>query len=202
MNYLQLIEDANTATECVRVYDRISFNAVDHNGIGIQEVKLGLARKGIAHARHIAKLSKDPSTQVGAVIMDKDAVIYSTGYNGFPRGFPDSNYEDREFKYPRVVHAEANAIINLARTGASLPSYPIIFVSGAPPCCECAKLICQLGIKEVIFDAESEFHQRHAAQTIIALELFNQCGVDIGCVEYSQMGSSLARLLTMQLKRN
>lgn len=197
MTYKEMFDKHFQETWGINNHKRIDFKTVDHEGVAIDEVKKSLAIKGISHAKHISLLSKDPSTKVGAVIMDKDGIIYSTGYNGYPRGFSDINYDDREYKYPRVVHAEANAIVNVVRTGANLPREPILFISGAPPCNECAKLICQVGFSEVVFDEDSIFHPRHAQQTLIALDLFSGGGVDIGCVEYVNMN----RIMTEILKR-
>ncbi len=100
-----------------------------------------------------SKRSKDPSTQVGACIVDEDNRILSTGYNGFPQGcsddeFPWNRDESKgETKYNFVVHAELNAILN-AR-GKSLVNSRV-FVS-LFPCHECAKAIIQTGVKEVIY---------------------------------------------------
>ena len=60
----------------------------------------------------ISKLSKDPSTKVGAVIVRPDNSIASVGYNGFPKGFPDeeSYWNNRDLKYKIVTHAEENAL--------------------------------------------------------------------------------------------
>ncbi|NLY81883.1 MAG: dCMP deaminase family protein [Clostridiales bacterium] len=98
-----------------------------------------------------AQRSKDPSTQVGACIVDSSNVILSTGYNGFPKGCSDDDFpwerEGSETKYPFVVHAELNAILNA--NGKSLKDsslYVALF-----PCNECAKAIIQAGIKEVIY---------------------------------------------------
>lgn len=95
--------------------------------------------------------SKDPSTQVGACIVGDGNKILSVGYNGFPHGCSDDEYPwDREgddTKYPYVVHAELNAILNSGGRdlhGARL--YVALF-----PCNECAKAIIQSGIKEVIY---------------------------------------------------
>ena len=97
--------------------------------------------------------SKDPSTQVGACIVDNNNRILSTGYNGFPYGCSDDQFPwDREgtfsdTKYPYVVHAELNAILNAGGknlTGSKI--YVALF-----PCNECAKAIIQAGIKEVIY---------------------------------------------------
>ena len=98
-----------------------------------------------------AKRSKDPNTQVGACIVDENNVILTTGYNGFPIGCSDDEFPwDREgtvSKYPYVVHAELNAILNAS--GKSLKGsriYVALF-----PCNECAKAIIQAGIKEVVY---------------------------------------------------
>lgn len=98
-----------------------------------------------------AKRSKDPNTQVGACIVDSNNVILTTGYNGFPIGCSDDEFPwDREgeiTKYPFVVHAELNAILNAS--GKSLRGarlYVALF-----PCNECAKAIIQSGISEVVY---------------------------------------------------
>ena len=101
-----------------------------------------------------ARRSKDPSTQVGACIVDDDNRILSTGYNGFPAGCSDEEYpwaregeNANDTKYPYVVHAELNAILNNRGknlTGARI--YVALF-----PCNECAKAIVQSGIREVVY---------------------------------------------------
>ncbi len=98
-----------------------------------------------------AQRSKDPNTQVGACIVSANNIILSTGYNGFPAGCSDDEYpwdrEGDETKYPYVVHAELNAILNA--NGKSLIGskiYVALF-----PCNECAKAIIQSGVKEVIY---------------------------------------------------
>ena len=108
----------------------------------------------MAIAQLSAKRSKDPSTQVGACIVNSKKRIIGIGYNGFPIGCSDDLLPwDREgdyldTKYPYVCHAEMNAITNSSNKmqldGASI--YVSLF-----PCNECAKLIVQVGIKEVVF---------------------------------------------------
>lgn len=100
-----------------------------------------------------AKRSKDPSTQVGACIVDKDNKVVGIGYNGFPIGCSDDNLpwerqaeNNNDTKYPYVVHAEANAILNSTKDLHGARIYVDLF-----PCNECAKLIIQSGIKEVVF---------------------------------------------------
>ena len=97
--------------------------------------------------------SKDPSTQVGACIVDDQNRILSTGYNGFPHGCSDDEYpweregNDTDTKYPYVVHAELNAILNSrGKSLAGSKLYVALF-----PCNECAKAIIQSGISEVIY---------------------------------------------------
>lgn len=97
--------------------------------------------------------SKDPNTQVGACIVNLKKRIVGIGYNGLPFGceddqFPwDNNKENfLDNKYPYVVHAEPNAILNATCPLDDCSLYVTLF-----PCNECAKLIIQSGIKEIIY---------------------------------------------------
>jgi len=96
--------------------------------------------------------SKDPHTQVGACIVDKLNHIVGVGYNGLPTGCDDTAFpweRDGEFlatKYPYVVHAEQNAILNSNMSVRGARIYVSLF-----PCNECAKYIIQSGISEVIY---------------------------------------------------
>ena len=97
--------------------------------------------------------SKDPSTQVGACIIDEDKKIIGIGYNGFPMGSSDDSMpwdKEGEFldtKYPYVVHAELNAILNSIKSLKNCTIYVTHF-----PCNECAKAIIQAGIKTIIYE--------------------------------------------------
>ena len=98
-----------------------------------------------------AKRSKDPSTQVGACIVSQDNIIISTGYNGMPKGCSDDEFpwgrDGSDTKYPYVVHAELNAILNASgRDLRGSRVYVALF-----PCNECAKAIIQSGVKEVVY---------------------------------------------------
>ena len=98
-----------------------------------------------------ARRSKDPNTQVGACIVSPDNIIVSTGYNGMPKGCSDDEYpwarDGEDTKYPYVVHAELNAILNASgRDLRGSRIYVALF-----PCNECAKAIIQSGIKEVVY---------------------------------------------------
>ena len=98
-------------------------------------------------ARMIGSWSKDPSTSQGAVIIDKRKRIISAGYNGFARGMnDDERLEDRSQKYPRVIHAEENAILFAEQ---DLRGYTI-YVIPMPPCAGCAAKIIQVGMIRVV----------------------------------------------------
>lgn len=106
----------------------------------------------IGVAELAAKRSRDLNTQVGACIVKSNKII-STGYNGMPRTCDDEGLptgrdgEWLETKYPYVVHAELNAILNSPTTDLSnCKIYVTLY-----PCCECAKAILQSGIKEVYY---------------------------------------------------
>lgn len=96
--------------------------------------------------------SKDPNTQVGACIVNSKNRIIGIGYNGFPYGCEDDTYpwsRDGSFletKYPYVVHAEPNAILNSTTSLEGATMYVTLF-----PCHECAKLIIQSGIKQIVY---------------------------------------------------
>ena len=125
-----------------------------------------------------AERSKDPSTQVGACIVDADKRILSTGYNGFPHGCSDDDFpwnrdEDKgETKYQFVVHAELNAILN-AR-GKNLAGSTLYV--GLFPCHECAKAIIQAGVKEVVYLSNK---YKATASTIASTRMLNAAGVKL-----------------------
>ncbi|KAJ3678267.1 hypothetical protein LUZ60_002070 [Juncus effusus] len=114
-----------------------------------------------------AKRSKDPNRQVGACLVSQNGVILGIGYNGFPRGCSDDklpwakkseNGEPLETKYPYVVHAEVNAILNTNHASAAGQKlYVTMF-----PCNECAKIIIQSGVSEVIYFVEKRLNSDHA----------------------------------------
>ena len=106
----------------------------------------------------VAKLSayrsKDPNTQVGACIVSSDNKIVGVGYNGLPWGCEDDEFpwQVREgnlydTKYPYVVHAELNAILNSTQNLKGCRIYVSLF-----PCHECVKAIIQSGIEEIIYE--------------------------------------------------
>ena len=121
-----------------------------------------------------AQRSKDPNTQVGACIVNKNRRILSTGYNGFPYGCSDDLFpwerEGEDTKYKYVVHAELNAILNAG--GKSLDGARLhvdLF-----PCNECAKAIIQSGISEIVY-----LYDKYAdsPETIASKKMLNSAGV-------------------------
>lgn len=141
-------------------------------------------RRFLELARHISTWSKDPSTQVGAVIVEpKTKLVVGIGYNGFPRGVIDSaeRLNDRPTKYALIVHAEANAILMAGDKAKEATLY--VWPSFALPdvCNECAKLVIQAGIKNIVaYIASSENAEkakRWGDSLIIAKTMCDEAGV-------------------------
>ena len=139
----------------------------------------------------IAKLSsmrsKDPSTQVGACIVGHDNRILSIGYNGAPNGFDDKNFpwaregSMMDTKYAYVCHGEMNAILNYRGSRKDLEGaklYVDLF-----QCNECAKLIIQSGIKEIIYLCDK---YKDTDGVRISKKMFDECGVSYKQLEIDE----------------
>ena len=131
----------------------------------------------------IAQRSKDPSTKVGACIVDVKKRIVAMGYNGFPRGCDDDPvlYRDRNIKLMRTIHAEVNAIIT---AGQNLEGCTL-YVSPLHPCSNCAAIIIQSGIKRVVYKTTPETAEgyiRWMDSFTSAQYLFDEAGVEVECV--------------------
>ncbi len=130
---------------------------------------------GLAHLS--ALRSKDPSTQVGACIVDENRKVVSIGYNGLPIGCSDDEFPWTreggmlESKYAFVVHAELNAILNSTRSLRGCTLYVSLF-----PCNECAKAIIQSGIRKVIYECD-----KYAAEdnVIASKKMLRAAGVEL-----------------------
>ena len=126
-------------------------------------------------AKLIGSWSKDPSTQVGAVIADDNNRILSIGYNGFPKGVEDSEKRlfEREEKYAIIVHAEANALMfaNKSVEGCTIYTWPF------EPCSRCAGLIIQSGIKRVVSVIHPE--KRWEKNFTISRQLFKEANIPV-----------------------
>lgn len=134
-----------------------------------------------------AMRSKDPNTQVGACIVNKDNIIVSTGYNGMPKGCSDDEYPWERTgdatKYPFVVHAELNAILNAAgRDVRGSRIYVSLF-----PCNECAKAIIQSGIKEILYLSDK---YADSMATLASKKMLDSAGV-----KYTRLAPHTKRIL-------
>ena len=123
-----------------------------------------------------SKRSKDPATQVGACIVNEDKKIIGIGYNGFPTGISDDDFpwgktdpNPLNNKYPYVVHAEPNAILNSTSNLKGATLYVTLF-----PCNECTKLIIQSGIKHVVYGCD-KYHNEDSYEA--SRRMFDSAGV-------------------------
>ncbi|XP_010550731.1 PREDICTED: deoxycytidylate deaminase [Tarenaya hassleriana] len=130
-----------------------------------------------------AERSKDPNRQVGACLVSQDGVILGIGYNGFPRGCSDDKLpwakksktgDLLETKYPYVCHAEVNAILNTNHASAAGQKlYVTMF-----PCNECAKIIIQSGVAEVIYFVEKRLTKSDVAY-VASNRLLSMAGIKV-----------------------
>lgn len=151
------------------------------------------------HAVVASGRSKDPSSQVGAAIVGSNNRILSLGYNGAP-----NQWDDKEFpwcreadspihtKYPYVIHAEMNAILNYKGDNKDLEgatAYTTLF-----PCQNCAKCLAQAGIKRVVYLSNK---YKGTEDNDAAMTCFNYCGV-----KYEEFPKDLQRKLIVSLLPN
>src|SRR5487761_1039455 len=135
-------------------------------------------------AKYVSTASKDPSTKVGATLVNDLKQVVGIGYNGFARGIEDTDerLNDRETKYKLVVHAEVNAIIQAGHEArnSTLYVYPSFMI---PPIChECCKAAIQAGIKGIVGflpdEADSRV-QRWKDSIAVSREMWTEAGLDI-----------------------
>lgn len=129
-------------------------------------------------AKLVAGWSKDPSTKVGAVIVDEHHRVVSQGFNGFARGVADSKtrLHTREIKYRLVLHAECNAILFAQRQleGCTLYTWPM------QPCAQCASMVVQVGIRRVVSVRPSaDKIDRWGKDMSLAKEIMREGGVHL-----------------------
>ncbi len=110
--------------------------------------------------------------QVGALIV-KDRMIISDGYNGTPSGFENVCEDENGVTKPYVLHAEANAITKVAKSGNSSEG-ATLYVT-ASPCVECSKLIIQAGIRRVVY--------KDSYRLTDGIELLERAGIEVEQVE-------------------
>ncbi len=131
-------------------------------------------RRFLGLAAHVAQWSKDPSTQVGAVVTNGKRVV-SLGFNGFPQGLSDDHrLHDRETKYSLVLHAEENALLFSAAdlTANTIYVYPL------PPCSRCAAKIIQSGITRVVTTIPEDM-SRWEESVALTRTIFSEVGVEM-----------------------
>ena len=126
-------------------------------------------------AKHISTWSKDPSTQVGAVITDKRHRVISLGYNGLPRGIKDTpeRLNNREVKYSMVVHGEINALLFATQPLEESTLYLWPFLS----CSKCTAIIINSGVRRVV--APNNFNPRWNDSIILSQTLYYEAGVQV-----------------------
>jgi dCMP deaminase len=146
-------------------------------------------------ARHMSTASKDPSTQVGAVLVNDLRQVVGMGYNGFARGVEDTEVRlnTRELKYQFVVHAEVNAIIQAGHAAreSTLYVYPSFMLP--PVCADCAKAVIQAGVKGVVGykpDENDPRVQRWKDSIGVAAEMWKEAGLFIRSWEETNVNSS------------
>lgn len=131
-------------------------------------------------AKLVASWSKDPSTQTGAVIVDKANRVISTGYNGFPKNVMDlaERYENRDYKYAHIVHCEINAVLFAKRDleGCTLYTWPFL------SCSVCAAAMIQAGIKRVV--APNTSNPRWVESLNKSVTLFKQAAIEVVTYDY------------------
>lgn len=150
---------------------------------GLKPVSPSWDKKLFGLAQHVATWSKDPSTQVGAVVVPRRGRFMAFGYNGFPPGIEDTpeRLKDRQTKYRLIQHAERNALDNATFDVEGGTLYVTLF-----PCDECAKSIISKGIRRVVTTAPPE-REPWATAAAWALIMFKEAGVD---VTFIPVGSS------------
>ena len=131
----------------------------------------------------VASWSKDPSTQVGAVITERNRIV-SLGFNGYPHGISDSAETDsRDMKLLKTLHAEENAILFAKRDLTGCEIWVTHF-----PCPNCAAKIIQTGIKTVHCPEQSaDFLSRWGDKIKISQEMFTQAGVAVDWLPLSEL---------------
>ncbi len=135
-------------------------------------------------AAHISAWSKDPSSQVGAVITDGNRII-SLGYNGFAAGVEDKpeRLANRDCKLNLTIHAEENAMIFAKRDLTDC----VVYVTH-PPCPRCASKLIQEEVARVVYISPSEdFLSRWADDLKLSHEMYQEAGVDVTAYDIGQV---------------
>lgn len=135
-------------------------------------------------AEQVSKKSKDPSSKVGAIIVDSDNRIVSTGYNGFIAGCNEEKMSwQRPDKYFLVVHAEMNALIYAKK---DLKDCKVFTTFG--PCDNCLKHMLQAGIREIYYQDPAIMRDRSTSEQKEAIvRLIEATGAKVENVQTGQL---------------
>ena len=127
-------------------------------------------------AREVASWSKDPSTQVGCVIVDQSRRVVSLGFNGLPAGMQDTAERllNRDLKLALTIHAEENALLF-----ASRPVHGCVAFVTRHPCAHCATKLIQSGIGTVIYLSNPDFDRRWASNLAISGLALAEAGIPV-----------------------
>ena len=135
-----------------------------------------------------AKLSKDPSTQVGAIITSEDNHLISAGFNGFPRGIADTEerLNNRDIKLSLVVHAEMNGLLAAAKLGIKLKNSTLYIVAtnkdgliwGGPPCRNCVKHVIQAGISKIVTYERKNVPSKWENDLNFSMDVIKEVGIE------------------------
>jgi dCMP deaminase len=136
-----------------------------------------------------ARMSKDPNTRVGSIIVGPDREIVSAGFNGFPRGIADTpdRLNDRDIKLRLIVHAEMNAILAAARIGVSVKGCTLYLAAmdesglvwGGPPCTRCTVELIQAGIARIISWKERNTPSRWSDDLRLSRQLLDEASIPL-----------------------
>lgn len=131
-------------------------------------------------AKKISTKSKDPSTKVGAIIVDENNRPVSFGYNGLPQKIQDTDnrLNNRELKYKLIIHGEMNAFIFAQRSIRNCTLYTWPFL----PCTNCATVFIQAGICRVVSPINT--NERWKENLNLSKELFREAHVSVEEIEY------------------
>ncbi|MCD8237620.1 MAG: dCMP deaminase family protein [Prevotellaceae bacterium] len=140
-----------------------------------EEKQYILDKRYLRMARIWAENSYCQRRQVGAIIV-KNQMIISDGYNGTPAGFENICEDEHNVTKPYVLHAEANAITKIARSGNSSDGATMYIT--ASPCIECAKLIIQSGIKRVVYSEKYRLED--------GIDLIKRAGIEVDYINLNE----------------
>jgi dCMP deaminase len=189
----------HTAVEALRLAPKpLDSDAADTGRVPVRRppieyvgrIRPSVAAWALDMAEQVAKRSRDPSTQVGCVILRPDNSVVSVGYNGFPRGCNDDPaiYQDRPRKYRRTIHAEVNAVL----TGGFECRGATAYVSPLHPCPQCAGVMIQAGISKIVYRQPAPRADWHADFDEAAGMLF-EAGVALWSEDEYRAARSIAK---------